>query len=112
MKYFSVPVDNNKPSVPVNSYIPSKNYLNKFNKLNICDIIYYSLVEPVESKIYIPPSERTVGMEPHKYTGSSIPSRSFRMLQSMTGQNNGKIFNLITYIILKTNTNEIRRSNM
>lgn len=52
-------------------------------------------VEPIESKIYVPPSERPVGNEPHKYTGSSIPSRSFRMLQAMTGQNNGKILILI-----------------
>jgi len=49
------------------------------------------LVEPIESKMYVPPSERPVGSEPHKYTGGSIPSRSFRMLQAMTGQNNGNI---------------------
>lgn len=49
------------------------------------------MVEPIESKIYVPPSERPVGTDPHKYTGSSIPSRSFRMLQAMTGQNNGNI---------------------
>ncbi|VVC36787.1 Hypothetical protein CINCED_3A011544 [Cinara cedri] len=64
-----VPIDNNKPSVPVNSYIP----------------------EPIESKVYVPPSERSASTEPHKYTGSSIPSRSFRMLQAMTGQNNGQL---------------------
>lgn len=40
-------------------------------------------------------------MEPNKYTGSSIPSRSFRMLQAMTGQNNGKVFYLITVYKLK-----------
>lgn len=60
------------------------------------NIILYSLtdkflVEPIESKMYVPPSERPVGSEPHKYTGGSIPSRSFRMLQAMTGQNNGNI---------------------
>ncbi|XP_025193742.1 uncharacterized protein LOC112593533 isoform X3 [Melanaphis sacchari] len=66
----SVPMDNNyKQSVPINNYVP---------------------VEPIESKLYVPPSERPVGSEPHKYTGGSIPSRSFRMLQAMTGQNNEK----------------------
>ncbi|XP_060877414.1 uncharacterized protein LOC132950167 isoform X10 [Metopolophium dirhodum] len=63
-----VPMDNNyKQSVPINNYVS---------------------VEPIESKMYVPPSERPVGSEPHKYTGGSIPSRSFRMLQAMTGQNN------------------------
>ncbi|XP_050056020.1 uncharacterized protein LOC114125536 isoform X6 [Aphis gossypii] len=63
----SVPMDNNyKQSVPINNYVS----------------------EPIESKMYVPPSERPVGSEPHKYTGGSIPSRSFRMLQAMTGQNN------------------------
>ncbi|KAK7862276.1 hypothetical protein R5R35_006645 [Gryllus longicercus] len=33
---------------------------------------------------YIPPSEQQVP-EPRKYVGGSIPSRSFRMLQAMTG---------------------------
>ncbi|KFB38031.1 hypothetical protein ZHAS_00005299 [Anopheles sinensis] len=33
---------------------------------------------------YVPPSEQKVE-EPKKYTGGSIPSRSFRMLQAMTG---------------------------
>nr|CAD7578262.1 unnamed protein product [Timema californicum] len=32
---------------------------------------------------YIPPSEQQV-LEPKKYTGGAIPSRSFRMLQAMT----------------------------
>lgn len=32
---------------------------------------------------YIPPSEQRVE-EPKKYTGSAIPSRSFKMLQAMT----------------------------
>ncbi|XP_050536096.1 probable global transcription activator SNF2L2 isoform X2 [Daktulosphaira vitifoliae] len=52
--------------------------------------VTHYISEPVESKIYVPPSERPVGHEPHKYTGGSIPSRSFRMLQAMTGQNNEK----------------------
>ncbi|KAK6633481.1 hypothetical protein RUM44_004088 [Polyplax serrata] len=34
---------------------------------------------------YVPPSEQQV-QEPRKYRGGSIPSRSFRMLQAMTGQ--------------------------
>lgn len=34
-------------------------------------------------KNYVPPSEQTV-QEPKKYMGSSIPSRSFKMLQAMT----------------------------
>ncbi|XP_050429302.1 probable global transcription activator SNF2L2 isoform X2 [Adelges cooleyi] len=50
--------------------------------------ITHYVSEPVESKIYVPPSERPTGVEPHKYTGGSIPSRSFKMLQAMTGQNN------------------------
>lgn len=33
---------------------------------------------------YIPPSEQQV-QEPRMYTGAAIPSRSFRMLQAMTG---------------------------
>jgi hypothetical protein len=67
----SVPMDNNyKQSVPINNYVS---------------------VEPIESKMYVPPSERPVVSEPHKYTGGSIPSRSFRMLQAMTGQNNGNL---------------------
>lgn len=32
---------------------------------------------------YVPPSEQRVE-EPKKYTGSAIPSRSFKMLQAMT----------------------------
>ncbi|KAK9888253.1 hypothetical protein WA026_000518 [Henosepilachna vigintioctopunctata] len=36
------------------------------------------------SQCYIPPSQQTPAEEPKKYTGSSIPSRSFKMLQAMT----------------------------
>jgi hypothetical protein len=64
-----VPMDNNKQPVPISNYIS----------------------EPIESKMYVPPSERPIGTEPHKYTGSSIPSRSFKMFQAMTGQNNGNL---------------------
>lgn len=35
-------------------------------------------------KNYVPPSQQVPAEEPKKYTGSSIPSRSFRMLQAMT----------------------------
>ena len=35
----------------------------------------------------IPASEQTV-QEPKKYTGSAIPSRSFRILQAMTAPEN------------------------
>ncbi|KAF5270529.1 hypothetical protein FQR65_LT05427 [Abscondita terminalis] len=35
------------------------------------------------TRTYVPPSEQTV-QEPKKYTGSSIPSRSFKILQAMT----------------------------
>lgn len=35
-------------------------------------------------RVYVPPSEQIV-QEPKKYMGSSIPSRSFKMLQAMTG---------------------------
>jgi hypothetical protein len=41
----------------------------------------------VTSELYVPPSEQEVQPEPRKYTGSAIPSRSFRMLQAMTGTN-------------------------
>ncbi|XP_044734907.1 uncharacterized protein LOC123297346 isoform X2 [Chrysoperla carnea] len=37
---------------------------------------------------YIPPSEQQAPADPRKYTGSAIPSRSFRMLQAMTSPNN------------------------
>ncbi|XP_044760604.1 uncharacterized protein LOC123318012 isoform X2 [Coccinella septempunctata] len=33
---------------------------------------------------YVPPSQQVPAEEPKKYTGSSIPSRSFKMLQAMT----------------------------
>lgn len=36
------------------------------------------------SQQHIPASEQQVP-EPRKYTGGAIPSRSFRMLQAMTG---------------------------
>lgn len=36
-----------------------------------------------QSQQYVPPSEQKVE-EPKKYTGGSIPSRSFKMLQAMT----------------------------
>ena len=36
-----------------------------------------------QPKNYVHPSEQTVP-EPKKYTGSSIPSRSFKILQAMT----------------------------
>ncbi|XP_025415003.1 uncharacterized protein LOC112686790 isoform X3 [Sipha flava] len=69
----SVPMDDNRPSEPINNYVS---------------------VKPIESKIYVPPSERPTSSEPQKYTGSSIPSRSFRMLQAMTGQNNEEEYDL------------------
>lgn len=34
----------------------------------------------------VPPSQQEAEAEPKKYTGGSIPSRSFRMLQAMTGE--------------------------
>lgn len=43
-----------------------------------------------ETQANLPPSEQQVP-EPKKYTGSAIPSRSFRILQAMTAsENNGK----------------------
>lgn len=36
---------------------------------------------------YVPPSEQQVP-EPKKYTGSAIPSRSFKILQAMTTPEN------------------------
>ncbi|XP_059469635.1 uncharacterized protein LOC132193185 isoform X2 [Neocloeon triangulifer] len=41
----------------------------------------------VTSELYVPPSEQGAQPEPRKYTGSAIPSRSFKMLQAMTGTN-------------------------
>lgn len=41
---------------------------------------------------YVHPSQQTVP-EPKKYTGSSIPSRSFKILQAMTAPDTcGKFF--------------------
>ncbi|KAF5283518.1 hypothetical protein FQA39_LY17333 [Lamprigera yunnana] len=40
-------------------------------------------IEGTGSNKYVPPSEQTV-QEPKKYMGSSIPSRSFKILQAMT----------------------------
>lgn len=46
------------------------------------------------AKKYVPPSEQTVP-EPKKYTGSAIPSRSFKMLQAMTSPDMcGKLINV------------------
>ncbi|KAL3273024.1 hypothetical protein HHI36_014480 [Cryptolaemus montrouzieri] len=36
------------------------------------------------AQTYVPPSQQTPAEEPKKYTGSSIPSRSFKILQAMT----------------------------
>lgn len=53
-------------------------------------------------KTYIPPSERQAEQELRKYMGSSIPSRSFKMLQAMTaaqdisGQYCKKLFSFIS----------------
>lgn len=37
----------------------------------------------------VPASQQEAEPDPRKYTGGSIPSRSFRMLQAMTGENAG-----------------------
>ncbi|KAK8783550.1 hypothetical protein V5799_010085 [Amblyomma americanum] len=37
----------------------------------------------------VPASQQEAEPDPRKYTGGSIPSRSFRMLQAMTGENTG-----------------------
>uniref|UniRef100_A0A9I3BD90 Uncharacterized protein n=1 Tax=Anopheles coluzzii TaxID=1518534 RepID=A0A9I3BD90_ANOCL len=50
-----------------------------FNKANYND----SDGDTQQSQQYVPPSEQKVE-EPKKYTGGSIPSRSFKMLQAMT----------------------------
>ncbi|XP_017105570.3 protein piccolo isoform X4 [Drosophila bipectinata] len=42
---------------------------------------------PQQQKQYVPPSEQQVP-EPKKYTGSAIPSRSFKILQAMTTPEN------------------------
>lgn len=39
---------------------------------------------------YVHPSQQTQVPEPKKYTGSSIPSRSFKILQAMTAPDGGK----------------------
>lgn len=38
----------------------------------------------------VPASQQEAEPDPRKYTGGSIPSRSFRMLQAMTGENSGE----------------------
>ncbi|KAH7964566.1 hypothetical protein HPB51_027195 [Rhipicephalus microplus] len=38
----------------------------------------------------VPASQQEAEPDPRKYTGGSIPSRSFRMLQAMTGENTGE----------------------
>lgn len=43
--------------------------------------------KPSSKRAYIPPSERQAEQELRKYMGSSIPSRSFKMLQAMTATN-------------------------
>lgn len=47
-------------------------------------------------KPYVPPSEQTV-QEPKKYTGGKIPSRSFKVLQAMTGEACGKNLFVVFY---------------
>lgn len=52
---------------------------------------------------YIPPSEQQAPADPRKYTGSAIPSRSFRMLQAMTSPNNtpcGNYYKIYTNILI------------
>lgn len=57
-----------------------------------------------ESQANLPPSEQQV-YEPKKYTGSAIPSRSFKMLQAMTApesigeSDNSKKKNTLFYLI-------------
>ena len=46
---------------------------------------FYHILEEIQANI--PPSEQTV-QEPKKYTGSAIPSRSFKILQAMTTPEN------------------------
>lgn len=49
---------------------------------------------------YIHPSEQQVP-EPKKYTGSAIPSRSFKILQAMTTpENAGKCFYILKWLII------------
>jgi hypothetical protein len=99
-------MDDNRPSEPINNYVSGNINLSKSCQHNnyICDFT----VKPIESKIYVPPSERPTSSEPQKYTGSSIPSRSFRMLQAMTGQNNGNIFvYLLTKLVLMKSGDQI-----
>lgn len=43
------------------------------------------------SQQYLPPSEQQAP-EPKKYTGSAIPSRSFKILQAMTQPENAGKF--------------------
>ena len=47
--------------------------------------IFILCISEIETKKnYIPPSERQVDQDLRRYMGSSIPSRSFKMLQAMT----------------------------
>lgn len=65
------------------------------------------LVDDEPPKKYIHPSEQVVP-EPKKYTGSSIPSRSFKILQAMTAppDNCGMLFYLLLFCISIININD------
>lgn len=53
----------------------------------------YSLTDtPQQQQQYVPPSEQQAP-EPKKYTGSAIPSRSFKILQAMTTPENAGKWN-------------------
>lgn len=52
----------------------------------------YSLTDTPQQQQYVPPSEQQAP-EPKKYTGSAIPSRSFKILQAMTTPENAGKWN-------------------
>lgn len=58
---------------------------------NLPRVIYYSLSILADNEQYIPPSQQQAP-EPKIYTGSAIPSRSFKLLQAMTTPENAGKF--------------------
>lgn len=57
---------------------------------------------------YIPPSERQAEQDLRKYMGSSIPSRSFRMLQAMTATQDSTGTYITDFIMNGKHTHTVR----
>lgn len=67
-------------------------FILNYNNLLIFNYFFISLLKIKDnSQQYLPPSEQQAP-EPKKYTGSAIPSRSFKILQAMTQPENAGKF--------------------